>query len=285
MRLLCVMVLGMLGMLGMSGAWAAASGYDRDDVQARALLHDAVEYYRANQERALPVFSRQGPFVRGPYYVYVIDTHGVMLASGGPSASMIGTRVIDGMPADLALSFQQALRIQEEQGIQEAEYRWQNWQSGRVERKKVFFQRVGDKLLAAGYFISKASPESARALLDKAAQAVAATPEATFAAINAQNLAFLEDDLYVFAVDTRTSHYVAHGYNRRLVGTDFRRVRDPNGLPVGIPLLKAAAHGREGALEYQWPNPLSRKVELKHTYYRVVGPYMIAVGYYVKMTE
>lgn len=282
MRLLWMMVLW--GVLA-NGAWAAASGYDNDDVQARALLNDAVDYYRANKERALPVFSRQGPFVRGPYYVYVIDTHGVMLASGGPSASMIGTRVIDGLPADLALSFQQALRVAEGQGIQEAEYHWKNWQTGRVERKKVFFQRVDDKLLAAGYFISKASPESARALLEKAALAVANSPSETFAAINAQSLAFLEDDLYVFAVDMRTSNYVAHGYNRRLVGTDFRRVKDPHGLPVGITFLKSAAHDSEGALEYLWPNPVTRLVEPKHTYYRVVGPYLIAVGYYVKAAE
>jgi len=269
----------------LKSAWADSNGYEVDDSQARTLLQDAVKYYRAHGESALPVFSRQGPFVRGPYYVYVIDTHGVMLASGGPSASMIGTKVIDGMPADLALQFQQALKIQEVQGVQVAEYHWKNWQSGRVERKKVFFQRVDDKLLAAGYFISKASAENARALLSKAAGAVALAPSETFAAINAQSLAFLEDDLYVFAVDMRTSNYVAHGYNPRLIGTDFRRVKDPSGHLVGIPLLKAAARDREGSLEYQWPNPLSREVELKHTFYRVVGPYMIAVGYYVHSAE
>jgi signal transduction histidine kinase len=80
----------------------------------------------------------------------------------------------------------------------------------------------------------------------------------------------------------KTSRYVAHGYNQRLVGTDFRRVKDPQGKPVGTPMLAAAATSNAGEYDYLWENPLSRKVERKHTYFRHVGNYLVAVGYYEK---
>jgi len=272
---------GMLvGLLIAGNGAAAPSGYETEKKEARALLESAVAYYREHNGKALAVFSRQGPFVQGNHYVYVIDAQGVMLASGGPSASMIGSNVLEQLPDELRKSFDDALKVKEGQGVQEAEYRWTNWQTGRVERKRVLFQRVGDVLLGAGFFISKASPENARDLLDKAVSAVASEPEQTFKAINSENLAFLQDDLYVFVVDMRSSRYVAHGYNQRLVGIDFSRVKDSQGKPVGEPILAAAQNSSEGEYDYLWENPLSRKVERKHTYFRRVGNYLVSVGYY-----
>ncbi|WP_373273758.1 cache domain-containing protein [Pseudomonas taiwanensis] len=279
-------IMGWVGMLvGIvlaGGASAAPGGYEAEEQEARALLESAVAYYREHKAQALPVFSRQGPFVRGNHYVYVLDINGVMLASGGPSASLIGSNLLEQLPPDLKKPFDEALKVKEGQGIQEAEYHWNNWQTGRVERKRVLFQRVDDVLLGAGYFISKASPAHARDLLEKAAAAVSSGPQQTFAAINSENLAFLQDDLYVFVVDMNTSRYVAHGYNQRLVGTDFRRVKDPQGKPVGEPMLAAAKKSSAGEYDYLWENPLSRKVERKHTYYRKVGDYLVSVGYYEK---
>lgn len=264
------------------GASAAPGGYEMEEQESRALLEKAVTYYREHKEKAFPVFSRQGPFVRGNYYVYVLDTNGVMLASGGPSASLIGSNLLEQLPPDLKQSFGEALKVKEGQGIQEAEYHWASWQTGRLERKRVLFQRVDDVLLGVGYFISKATPAQAQDLLDKAVAAVASAPQQTFAAINSESLAFLQDDLYVFVVNVNTSRFVAHGYNQRLVGTDFRRVKDPRGKPVGDPMLAAAEKSGAGEYDYLWENPMSRKVEHKHTYFRRVGEYLVSVGYYEK---
>lgn len=261
---------------------AVPDGYETEEQEARELLESAVAYYREHKAQALPVFSRQGSFVRGNHYVYVLDINGVMLASGGPSAGMIGSNVLTQLPPDLKKSFEEALKVKERQGIQAAEYGWSNWQTGRIERKRVLFQRLDDVLLGAGYFISRASPAQARELLDKAVAAVASEPQQTFVAINGENLAFLQDDLYVFVVDMSTSRYVAHGYSRRLVGTDFRRTKTPQGKPVGEPMLAAALKNNTGEYDYFWENPLSRKVERKHTYFQRIGDYLVSVGYYEK---
>lgn len=68
-----------------------AQGQQEDGEAARQLLHRAVDYYRAQGDAAFAAFSRQGEFIDGELYVFVIDTHGTMLASGGASAGSVGT--------------------------------------------------------------------------------------------------------------------------------------------------------------------------------------------------
>lgn len=274
-----LLVLAMVASTG--GAAAAQAADDSQEVAAKALLEKAVAYYRVNGDAAFAAFSRQGDFIDGERYVFVVDTHGVMLASGGPSGALIGRNVSDVIGPDLRKNFQSALATPEEKGIQEGEYRWQNWADGRVERKRVFFQRVGERVLAVGYYLPRASAAQAQALLGKAATALAQDEQGTLTAINNLRGGFLEDDLYVFIVDTTTHRYVAHGYNLRLVNIDFRTIKDPDGKPVGEPMLALAEKG-DGISQYpyRWRNPVTGKTENKHAYLRKVGHYMVAVGYY-----
>ncbi len=277
---------GLLAMLcGLSASVAANGASEQSgesDDRAKELLTRAVEYYREKGERALPAFSRQGEFVDGNYYIYVINTDGIMLASGGPSSALIGSSVLESLPPEYTDTFNQALSSDEQDGIQVDEYHWVNWQTGHSERKRVFYQRVGDVFVAAGFFISRATSEQAHTMLQKAAAAVAERPEQTIDAINSSSVVFLEDDLYVFIVDLRSKRFVAHGFNRRMVRSDFRKLLDPSGQPVGQPMLDLAAENEQGEHSYQWVNPVSRKVETKHSYFRVVGPYLVSVGYYDK---
>lgn len=263
--------------LGLTQALAAPT----DDGQAaRALLEKALAYYRDNGDKALAVFSRQGEFVDQDRYVFVVDTKGVMLASGGPSAALIGRDVSEVLGPDLRKAFKEALNTPEASGIQQAEYRWQNWADGRVERKHVYFQRVGDRILAVGYYLPRASAEQARALLDKASSDLQKNEKATLTAINSLKGGYLQDDLYVFVVDLDTRRYVAHGTNLRLINTDFARIKDPDGKPVGEPILGLISKQDAGDYEYRWKNPVTGKVEDKHAYLKKVGHFLVAVGYY-----
>src|SRR5690606_41440107 len=79
--------------MGMSVGAAHAQSED-DGAAARALLTEAVEYYKENGDKALAVFSRQGPFVKDDLYVFAINTNGIMLASGGPSVMLIGRDIM-----------------------------------------------------------------------------------------------------------------------------------------------------------------------------------------------
>lgn len=258
----------------------AATPEDADAQAAKALLEKALAYYQSNGDKAFAAFSRQGEFVDQDRYVFVVDTQGVLLASGGPSSALIGRNVSEVLGPDLNKSFKDALAVPEGSGIQQADYRWQNWNDGKVERKHVYYQRVGQRVLAVGYYLPRATPEHARALRNKAVKALEKDQAGTLKAINAMQGGFLQDDLYVFVVDLDTGRYVAHGTNPRLVNTDFSKIKDPDGKPVGEPILAVMAEQGQGEYEYRWKNPVTGKVENKHAYLRKTGHFMVAVGYY-----
>ncbi|MBI6977017.1 cache domain-containing protein [Pseudomonas lactis] len=258
----------------------AATAQEADAQAAKALLEKALAYYHKQGDKAFAAFSRQGEFIDQDRYVFVVDTKGVLLASGGPSSALIGRDVSEVLGPDLRQSFKDALKVPEGQGIQQADYRWQNWNDGKVEHKHVFYQRVGERILAVGYYLPRATPEQARALRNKAVEALVKDEAGTLKAINSLQGGFLQDDLYVFVVDLNTRRYVAHGTNLRLINTDFAKIKDPDGKPVGVPILKMMAEQDQGEYKYRWKNPVTGKVENKHAYVRKSGHFMVAVGYY-----
>ena len=258
----------------------AATAQEADAQAAKALLEKALAYYQKQGDKAFAAFSRQGEFIDQDRYVFVVDTKGVLLASGGPSSALIGRDVSEVLGPDLQASFKQALGVPEGQGIQQADYRWQNLNDGKVEHKHVFYQRVGERILAVGYYLPRATPEQARALRNKAVEALVKDETGTLKAINSLQGGFLQDDLYVFVVDLNTRRYVAHGTNLRLINTDFAKIKDPDGKPVGVPILKMMAEQDQGEYKYRWKNPVTGKVENKHAYVRKSGHFMVAVGYY-----
>ncbi|WP_322981471.1 cache domain-containing protein [Pseudomonas sp. C11] len=253
-----------------------------EDEQQRSLelLQRAVEYYRLQGDAAFAAFSRQGEFIQDNRYVFVVDSAGTMLASGGPSVVLIGRDVNAVLEPELREAFAQALEATE--GVQVADYRWMNWRDGREELKRVYFQRVGDRFIAVGHYLPRASEQQAQGLLQRAAEAIEQDPDGSFDAINSLSASFREDDLYVFVIDLRNQRYVAHGYNKRLLGMDFATIRDPDGQPVGEPILKLMQNAKTAEFDYRWKNPVTSKVENKHALLRKVGHYLVAVGYYQK---
>ena len=272
-------LLGGLLLLCLGQVHAAAKAADEDKA-ALALLEKALAYYHDHGDKAFAAFSRQGEFVDKDKYVFVLDTKGTMLASGGPSSALIGRDVSEVLGPDLQKAFKDALLVPEGNGIQTAEYRWQNWADGKVERKRVYYQRIGQRILAVGYYLPRASAEQAKALLDKAAADLAKDEQATLKSINSLQGGFLQDDLYVFVVNLDNQRYLAHGTNLRLINTDFGKIKDPEGKPVGEPILALMATQDQGEYQYRWKNPVTGKVENKHAYLKKVGNRLVAVGYY-----
>ncbi|EJM22913.1 Cache domain containing protein [Pseudomonas sp. GM21] len=252
-----------------------------DSLQAKRLLQSAVEYYRVQGDAAFAAFSRQGEFIDGERYVFVVDTNGIMQASGGASAVLIGRNVSKALEPELQKAFASALKIPE--GVaKKAEYRWMNALDGKVELKQVYYQRVGERILAVGHYLPRASKQQAQMLLDHAVAKLKEDPAATIAAINNLSAEFRQDDLYLFIVDVSTHRYVAHGYNSRLIGVDFATIKDPNGRAVGRPILEKMAKQASASYDYRWKNPVTSKVEEKYALVRKSDNYLVAVGYYKK---
>ena len=284
--MLCIFRVAVL-MLLCSLASAFARGeetYAREDERAVQLLEKAVTYYKANGEAALAAFSRQGDFVDDELYVYAVDISGVMLASGGPSANLIGRNISSSLNGELNKSFKEALSLPETGEMHSAEYHWMNWGDGKIERKRVYFQRVGDLIFAVGYYLPRSSREAAARLLNHASAEIAVAPERTIDRINKLDDDFIRDDLYVFVVDLSTQKFIAHGSNLRLIGTHFRTLISADKKLVGKKILDQLKSSDEGEVTYLWRNPANDRIEQKSTLTRRVGKYLVAVGYYERQT-
>ncbi len=269
-------VLLLLGLFSVCSAFALeGEDYTQETERATRLLNKAVTTYKANGDAAFALFSRQGEFTDGDLYVYVVDTSGLLLASGGPSVNLVG-RNVNSIIGD---AIKGALTLQAGE-VHVAEYRWMNWNDGKEERKRVFYQRDGERIFAVGYYMPRSSKDEAVKLLERASTAIALGAAKTIERINALDGEFIHDDLYVFVVDLATEKFVAHGYNLRLVGSDFRSLQSSDKKPIGKLILDQIKNKDEGEVEYLWLNPANGRLELKNALIRKVGNYAVIVGYY-----
>jgi len=258
----------------------AAMADAADAARAQALLERAVAHYKEVEESALASFGRKGKFVEGELYVYVISTKGVMLASGGPSSALVGRDVTDLQDAAGKPFFREMLDKAKVSGSGTVEYYWLNPIDNKMGRKLAYFQTVDDRIIAVGYYIARATPAQAQAMLTRAVQAVKDDPGNAFHAINQLHGPFSEDDLYVFVVDLKDDRFRAHGIYRDLIGSDALALHDPSGRPIIKDMIDAVAKADQAELDYPWPNPVTGSVENKHTYVRKVGGLLVGVGYY-----
>lgn len=253
-----------------------------DAQRARALLARAVAHFRQRGDEAFAAFNDPMQFVDAELYVYVLGTDGTFLASGGSSSALIGRQVKNMRDAFGTPFFYDMLEKAKAADTGTVEYRWLNRLHHKPERKIAYFHKVGNRILAVGYYIPRASAEQAAALLDRAVAAVKKDPAKAIAAFNDLNGGYIEDDLYVFVVDLNDGKFKAHGVSPRLVDSDGFALTDPTGKPIIRQMADALKASDRGELDYAWRNPVTRKVEEKHTRFRKVGDLLVAVGYYTR---
>ncbi len=71
-------------------------------------------------------------------------------------------------------------------------------------------------------------------------------------------------DLYVMVYDSK-GVALAHGANDKIVGKDMSAIKDGAGNPL-LPALIATAAKGGGWYDYDWPDPLTKKLASKSTY-------------------
>lgn len=140
--------------LGADAATPAANATDSavDAERAQFLLQRAVALYKEIKDLSLAHFGPQGEFVDDDLYVYVVSTKGVLLASGGRSSSMIGLNVADQQDAVGKPFVREVLDKARTKGSGTVEYHWLNTFTNKTERKVAYFQKVGDRIIAVGYY-------------------------------------------------------------------------------------------------------------------------------------
>jgi len=92
--------------------------------------------------------------------------------------------------------------------------------------------------------------------------------------------AWVKKDLYVMVYDSKGTA-LAHGANEKLVGKDMSAVKDANGNAIVTSMVALAAKGG-GWYDYDWPDPVTKKIAPKTTYAikQPNGEGFIGVGVY-----
>jgi hypothetical protein len=91
---------------------------------------------------------------------------------------------------------------------------------------------------------------------------------------------FFDRDLYVFVVDFHGNMW-ANGAFPQFVGGNAMGAFDSDGRFYIVEMLTIARERGEGWVEYLWLNPCSGSTMKKATFFRRVGPFVVAVGAYV----
>lgn len=250
------------------------------EMRAKALLEIAARHIQEHGEAGAQDFARQSAFVDRDLYAYAVRTDGRFLASGGASAALVGDNVLDYRDDEGKTFFREMIDIAKRDGEGAIEYRWFNPADSRGEPKLTFFRKVGEVIVAVGYYPPRATNTQARALLDEAVTALDRDRQGSLRRFQDLNDAFIRNDLYVFVVEVDSGRFLAHGATPSLVGTNAFELKDPRGRLIVREMADIGLREGKGELDYLWRNPMTRKFESKHTFFRIVDGLLVGVGSY-----
>lgn len=90
---------------------------------------------------------------------------------------------------------------------------------------------------------------------------------------------FVDRDLY-FSVNHIDGTCLANGANPRVVGNDGNQTRDSDGKFFVREILALARRGSSGWVDYKYPHPVTKSIQLKSTYFERVEDIIISCGFY-----
>jgi signal transduction histidine kinase len=124
----------------------------------------------------------------------------------------------------------------------------------------------------------KGSPQSARAMLERAVAAVKANEPKALADFTSGAAGFRENDLYVFCA--RSDGKVDAHIDPAQIGRNIKDLYDIDGVAFGQEMMALARVGEIKAISYMWPEPNSHAPVDKVTFFTKVADQMCGVGYY-----
>lgn len=149
------------------------------------------------------------------------------------------------------------------------------------------FPRFAAVVLTAACFAGpvaaqeRGTKDEAKAMTDAAFEHIKKVgSEKAYKDFTTDKAAWTKKDLYVMVYDGK-GVTLAHGGNEKLIGKDMTAVLDAAGKPVVGGLLALAAKGG-GWYDYDWPDPVTKKMMNKSTYAHKLpsGDGFVGVGIY-----
>jgi cytochrome c len=136
-------------------------------------------------------------------------------------------------------------------------------------------------VLAIGTSANAGTAAEAQALAERAVAHIHDVGrQQAFADFSRPDGGFVDGELYVFCQDA-SGVVVAHGGNPKLVGRNMADVRGPDGRLANVEINHLGLTQGSGWLEFRWPNPVTKRIELKAAYVLKVDDHTVCgSGYY-----
>jgi cytochrome c len=126
----------------------------------------------------------------------------------------------------------------------------------------------------------RATPVEAKAMLAKAvAYYKQVGRDQALKDFTAKKPPFFDRDLYVVCIGPK-GVVTAHGALAAYVGQSADALRDAEGKPLGSAIFNLGSTKGSGELTYPMQNPVSKRVESKHSFVEKIGEDVCAVGAY-----
>jgi cytochrome c len=128
----------------------------------------------------------------------------------------------------------------------------------------------------------RATPDQAIALVKKAVAYIgSAGRDKALTEISDKNGQFVSGELYIFVYDLKgTCLAIGNGNAAKMVGKDLSDMRDANGKYIIKSFVELLNTKPSGWVDYNWPNPVTKAVELKSSYVEKVGDVLVGAGIY-----
>ena len=152
--------------------------------------------------------------------------------------------------------------------------------AGPVRRRSTLAAAIIGALVIASP-VGARTAEEAKALAERAVDYIRDVGrERAFADFSRPDGGFVDGELYIFCQDI-SGVVVAHGGNPRIVGRNMADVRGPDGRLSNVEINRLGLSQGSGWLEFRWPNPATKRIELKAAYVlKVDDSTVCGSGYY-----
>lgn len=134
-------------------------------------------------------------------------------------------------------------------------------------------------VINAGSAADRATKDEAVAMVKKAVAAIKADSAKTYADITKKPGPFTDRDLYIVVYKT-DGVVLAHGQNEKLVGTNQKDAKDPDGKAFVAERIDLAKKGQPFWQDYKFMDPLTKKPEPKQMYCEPLNDTAVCGGVY-----
>jgi cytochrome c len=143
-----------IGLVLLSGMALAADRGSADEAKALALK--AAAMFEAQGDKAFDTFNAdKASFVDRDLYITVIDREGVVRASSGPSAALIGKNSWDAEDPDGKKFVQEFWKVTADESREGwLAYKYIDPMTKKIAQKKTFVRRVGNYVITCGSYIA-----------------------------------------------------------------------------------------------------------------------------------